>query len=123
MLNVNINTKSAKIHLAPISYYIDMVGGFSVELNGFTMRFTEVNTGTVIIPRVSNWPVRSIQNGKRSTRIFIIDALKKGEYLIEFENSNKPVVKRSYNRPFPFSFMPNPSVPNELLYIKIQRVH
>lgn len=129
MYTLNIHTKSAKVHLAPVTHYIDLVGGLSVEVNGFSVRLIEVNTGVEIRPIECDWPFRSMEFGTRSKRIFKMEVLQKGDYLVEFINADKPFVKQRYDisLPFPFSLfgvrLPSKSVPNDELCIAIYRKH
>lgn len=120
MTTINIHSNETKIHLAPVLYHIDIVGGFGVNLNDFSISFIESKTGKILFPKEARWSVQSLDDA-RKVRILDLNVDEKGEYIIQFSNSKNVIVKKSRLMSFPFSLLPNKTVLNSDLRITVYR--
>ena len=92
---VNINSTGRQISLAKGKHTIDLVGGWSVKLNGFSITLKNIKTKETIESTTSYWPVQSFYNGIKCKRILNIQIEENGLYEIVFTNADKLIVRRS----------------------------
>jgi hypothetical protein len=116
---INIHTKNEVLNLAEGSYYVNILGGWSIFSNGFSIKLlSEITKDQVDIKR-AKWPVQDFDFGKRSKRYYEFVIKKKGNYILEFVNPTKLKVRGSNVAIFPpFSFF-NKEKPNNELSITI----
>lgn len=117
---VSIHSNTTQIHLVPVIYYIDIIGGFGAELNDFSISFTNVETGEVLRPKKTEWLMHSLDSS-RKIRVLDLTVNKPGKYQVDFSNAHRITLKKSLCRPFPFSLLPNRNVPNREIKIAIYR--
>ena len=98
----------------------DIVGGYCVELNDFFRTLTNSETSEVLRPKKTSWPVQS-WDSSRKMRVLDLTVNKSGKYQLDFSNSSSVILKKSLERPFPFSLLPNRTVPNRDIKIAIYR--
>lgn len=118
MEKINIHSANSQIHLHALRYYVDVVGGFNVETNGFRLTLVHKETGEIVKPTKTQWPVQSIHVSKRSKRCFEFDIITPGPYTIEFSNSDKLLVKRSN---LILALLFSKPIPNDQLAVYIYR--
>lgn len=92
---INIHREGEQVNLIKGRNKIDILGGWGIKLGNFWISFRHVQTQEMIQCKKAFWPVQFYAFGKRSKRIFIVDAPKAGSYIIEFRNSKDLQVKPS----------------------------
>ncbi|AXT20493.1 hypothetical protein D7030_05050 [Flavobacteriaceae bacterium AU392] len=92
---INIHNSGAKIYLSAGIYNVNVLGGWGVEVNGFSFSLKKVESDLIIKPRNTKWRVQSYAFKMRAKRILILDISEQGEYIIEFKNPKNLRVRRS----------------------------
>lgn len=92
--NINIHTKNQELTFNEGYYHLDVLGGWSVNKNGFSFILTNKKTGNAIYPTRS-WPIQNLYRFKRAKRIFTFEVVEKGIYSLEFKNPEQLVVRAS----------------------------
>ncbi|WP_298423963.1 hypothetical protein [uncultured Kordia sp.] len=91
----NIHKKNQKIYLTTGIYNIKVLGGWSVEMNDFSLVFKKEDNGMIVESKKTMWRVQSYDFKKIAKRIMVLDILYSGDYIIEFKNSESLKVRRS----------------------------
>ena len=116
---INIHTKNEVLNLKEGSYYVNILGGWLIFSNGFSIKLLSELTKNQIEIKRAKWPVQDFEFGKRSKRYYEFVIKKNGNYILEFVNPTMLKVKRSNVAVFPpFSFF-NKEQPNNDLSITI----
>ncbi|MFT6112314.1 MAG: hypothetical protein ACJAXV_001102 [Bacteroidia bacterium] len=116
---VNIHTEKVAT-LKEGKYHINIVGGWGITLNGFSMELENLASFTITIPRRSFWPVQSFWKGSRAKRVFSFEITESGEYRLTFKNSDKLEVRHSNLRTLMHRLFAEP-VENKNLAILLKR--
>ena len=117
-MTININSIGEQIGLGEGKYKINLIGGWGIELNEFSLAFKNIQTQELLIANRSFWPVQSYQENRRTRRIMIVNINQEGLYEVIFTNSDKLIVRWS---PLRMHRLWADPVSNERLEIQIER--
>ena len=92
---IGVQKEGYRLTLKRDYYKIDIVGGWGIRLKEFSVSLKNINTGLILYPQRSFWPIQSYKKGIRSKRIFTIDVLDSGEYEVKFKGLDSLIVKSS----------------------------
>lgn len=93
-IQINIHTNT-EIFLKEGKYHINIVGGWKIEFNGFSIELEHLDRPLVVIANRSFWPVQFFWRGRRAKRIFTFEIKEKGNYGLRFINSINLEVRHS----------------------------
>ena len=96
---IDIYNQNTLLKLREGKHYVDFLGGWSVNTNGFRIVLKNINTGKLIKIERTFWPVQNFEFGKRSLRYFEFHIPHDDTYSMKFIGSNNIQIKRS-NVPF-----------------------
>ncbi|SHK81124.1 hypothetical protein SAMN04488007_3898 [Maribacter aquivivus] len=93
---INIHNKGEVVILTVGDCKVDIIGGFYVQLGDFLIMLKNLKTLEIkkfrrVCIKVKSWHLFN----QRSIRIFNIDIMEPGEYLIEFIKPEQVLIKRS----------------------------
>ena len=92
---ININSTDVQIDLEKGKYRIDILGGWGVTLENFSIAIKDTETQHVINCEKTIWKVQSFAFRKRAKRIFVVQVPRSAKYEIIFEQSESIKVKAS----------------------------
>jgi hypothetical protein len=113
---VNLHGEGQVMLLEAKRYTVDVLGGWGVKLQDFSLRFKNIDNGEVVVCRKATWPVQRYRFNKRSKRTLAFEIRNAGSYLIEIENPASLNVK--YSNLFFRSMFESP-VPNSKIQLYI----
>ncbi len=116
---INIHTKGQKLKFNAAKYHVDVIGGFDVALNGFSIALIDED-GSEIEFSSFTLPVQSLYGWTRAKRTFSLTVPKEGVYTIMFKNPSKLIVRRSNVAFFPLSLFNKP-ISNEGISVVFYR--
>lgn len=93
-IQINIH-KDQDIFLEEGRYRVNIIGGWGVKLNGFSIELEHLDRALLVIASRSFWPVQSFWKGRRAKRVFTFEIKEKGNYEFRFINSNNLLVRHS----------------------------
>jgi hypothetical protein len=100
---INIHEKGKCLYFEKGIYEVFFLGGFSVELNEFSLLLKHLMTNKFIECKNVNWPLQTYNYGKRAKKKLKIEIENSGTYELFFINSNSINLKKSNLKSiFPF---------------------
>jgi hypothetical protein len=116
---INIHSKKNSIMLSQGKYHIDIIGGFLIKKTKFKIKILRVSDKSLVPIKIVRFGYQGFESGKRTKRYYEFYIKKTDNYLLEFINPEKLIVKRSNVLFFPFNFF-NKIIPNKKIEIKIE---
>lgn len=116
---ININTIGEQISLSKGQYTIDIIGGWGIKLNDFSIQFQNIKTEEFCTATRSSWPIQSYWHERRCKRISNIYINEEGLYEVVFSNTDSLVVRHSPLRTLMHRLFASP-VSNEHIEVRIK---
>lgn len=85
---IRIIDSGVEIELHTGIFGVYVLGGWDVVVENFTFSLTNMKTGRVINPKVTQWRLQSYEYGERAKKIMTLDIPERGKYAIEFKNQD-----------------------------------
>lgn len=117
---IKITEENVSLPLKEGSYYIDILGGWKIELNYFSISLIDSKTKHELETNRIGIRVQSYKFGNKSKRIYKFKVDKAGEYRLIFRNIDSLKVKES-NLFISSLFMKHKDVEELMIYIYIYK--
>lgn len=113
---INIHTEDERLDLDARTYWINVLGGWGVNVGDFSILLTNIETREQVKCRRAFWAFQfySFEFDERAKVLFTIRIPTPGTYRIEFKNANNLKVKHSN---LFFSSLSKQPIPNSDLVV------
>lgn len=104
---IRIIESDVEVELYTGTFGVYVLGGWDVVVEDFTFSLTNMKTGRVVNPKVTQWRVQSYEYGERAKKIMTLDIPERGKYAIIFKNQDSlkvwkaglPLISRLLTQP------------------------
>lgn len=104
---IRIVESDIKIELHTGIFGVYVLGGWDVVVDNFSFSLTNIKTGKIINPKVTQWRLQSYECGERAKKIMTLDVPEQGNYAITFKNQDSlkvwraslPIINRLFKQP------------------------